>query len=94
MTVSAALPAPTAAAPSSRDAGRDAQPRDEVLEGGCQEQLYEFLQRCFGEVRQRPGLLAERRGALSRQLSLTPLLSVLVGPAARTGAAGCCGARR
>ena len=93
MTVTAALPVPTAAAPSSRDAGRDAQPRDEVLEGGCQEQLYEFLQRYFGEVRQRPGLLAERRGALSRQLSLTPL-GVVVGPAARTGAAGCCGARR
>ena len=56
MTVQAALPASTAAAPSRPDAG-DAQPRDaasEALEGDCQEQLYDFLQRYFGQVRQRP----------------------------------------
>ena len=95
MTVQAALPAPTAAAPSRSDAG-DAQPRDaasEALEGDCQEQLYDFLQRYFGQVRQRPRH-ARWPSAAPRQLSLTPLLSVLVGPAARTGAAGYSAARR
>merc|ERR1712118_612880 len=55
MTVQAALPASTAAAPSRSDAG-DAQPRDaasEALEGDCQGQLYEFLQRYFGQGQQR-----------------------------------------
>ena len=93
MTVQTALPASTAAAPSRSDAG-DAQPRDaasEALEGDCQGQLYEFLQRYFGQVRQRPRR-ARWPSAAPRQLSLT--LSVLVGPAAGTGAAGCFAARR